>query len=135
MNSFTKDERMSSRKLISLLFTTKQSLIEYPFRFVWLEVDDLGTEFPCQICISVSKKHFKRANKRNLIKRRIREIFRQNKADLYGFLTQNQLKLALGVVYMSSKEHKFSFLEEHLKLGMGNIINEILAKSNPIEST
>lgn len=73
----------------------------YPFRVVFLPAEP--TPFPAQILISVSKKRFKRAVDRNLVKRRIREAYRIHKEEiLYPFLRQEgRPQLLLGVQYIA----------------------------------
>lgn len=51
----------------------------FPMRVVYRFVDREEGEPPAQILVSVSKKHFKAAVKRNMMKRRMREAYRKNK--------------------------------------------------------
>jgi ribonuclease P protein component len=76
--TFRKEERLHSEKLIQELFETGSSFYLYPFKIFHKHNPDpqVGVH---QVVISVSRKNFKRAVDRNLIKRRIRESYRLNK--------------------------------------------------------
>jgi len=50
-NQFPATERLKSRKLINALFTNRQSVGVYPFRFFWKKVDDM--EVPLQVAFTV----------------------------------------------------------------------------------
>jgi len=78
-----KEERMASKRLIDKLFRggDSHSLVSFPIRLVYL-LDNRGdgdTTAQKQILISVPKRCFKRAVKRNRVKRQIREAYRRNK--------------------------------------------------------
>jgi ribonuclease P protein component len=98
MQTFSKQERLSGQKIIDTLFSEGKSYTVYPFRVVWLVYKPDGV-FPAQILISVSKKKFKRAVDRNLIKRRIREAYRRNKVEFYNFLNQYKIQCAFVLLY------------------------------------
>ena len=99
MGKFTykKEERLFKEKNIQELFDKGSSFYLYPFKVFFLANRD--PQYPYhQILISVSKKNFKKAVDRNLIKRRIREGYRLNKNLLSG-----QNKLVIAYIY-SAKE-------------------------------
>lgn len=77
-NTFRKEERLSKEKLIQELFDKGSSFYLFPFKVFFMPNPDQGIAFH-QVVISVSKRNFKRAVDRNLIKRRIREAYRLNK--------------------------------------------------------
>ncbi|HET9055119.1 MAG TPA: ribonuclease P protein component [Cyclobacteriaceae bacterium] len=77
--SFPKSERLYKKKDIQELFDKGSSFYVYPFR-VFVQKNE--THDTNQVLFSVSKKNFKKAVDRNLIKRRMREAFRLNKAAL-----------------------------------------------------
>jgi len=115
MYSFKKEERLCNVKLIEKLFTNGSSFLVYPFRIVWLsEVSNSG--IPVQVLISVPKKRFKRAVDRNLIKRRIREVYRLHKSEyLIPFLNEQSVALILGITYIGNEIGDYAFLEKKFK--------------------
>jgi ribonuclease P protein component len=58
----------------------------------WI-VSSISLPSPAQIAISVPKKSFRLAVTRNLIKRRIREVYRKKKQILYNFLSQESIQI------------------------------------------
>ena len=112
MYSFSKEERLCSVKLIDKLFHNGSSFLLYPFRIVWLP-ETLSTDSPVQVLISVPKKKFKRAIDRNLLKRRIREIYRLQKSEhLYPFLTEHSVSMILGISYIGNEIGEYAFMEK-----------------------
>ena len=75
-HTFGKEERLCSRKAIEELFSGgHQSVSAYPIRAVFVPREQTGV----RIMVSVSKRYFKRAVKRNRIKRQVREAYRLQK--------------------------------------------------------
>ena len=75
--TFNKKEKLKSRKAIELLFRAGNSLSSPPLRLVYRKVNDGSA--PIMMTVSVPKKLIKKAVHRNLLKRRIREVYRQHK--------------------------------------------------------
>lgn len=108
--TFQKGERLSSFKEIQALMKGGKSFFHYPFKVVYQNVANDGN--PNAVIVSVPKRNFKRAVKRNLLKRRIRESYRLNKGLLVapdGFRTN------ILFVYISKEIREFSFIEGKLK--------------------
>jgi ribonuclease P protein component len=106
--TFKREERLSKEKVIQELFDKGSSFYLYPFKVYFMQNPDPG--FPVhQVLISVSKKNFKRAVDRNLIKRRIRESYRLNKK-----LLANRNKLLIAYIYSIKEILPSSQIEERL---------------------
>ena len=74
--TLSKEERLCSRKALEELFEgSNKSMLAYPIRAVFQKTEEAGI----RIMVSVSKRFFKRAVKRNRIKRQLREAYRLNK--------------------------------------------------------
>ena len=73
-----KSERLCGLKAVGELFQTGKSASAGCLRCKYLSRE--GNGMPSRIVVSVPKRSFKRAVKRNLLKRRIRESYRRQKA-------------------------------------------------------
>lgn len=92
-------ERLRSFGAVRRLFAAGRGGFVYPFRYiVYAEPDE---EFSVRVLFSVPKKNHKRANVRNLLKRRTRESYRLGKKPLYDCGSRVSVDMAL--IY-SSKE-------------------------------
>ncbi|POY35407.1 ribonuclease P protein component [Solitalea longa] len=131
MNTFKKEERLCSKLLINELLQNGSSFLLYPFRITWIPSSDNSQVSSAQILISVSKKRFKRANKRNRVKRLIREAYRLNKQSLlYPFLSQHDFRIVFMCSYIGNDIFTFEELEKKLKLMLIRLSKEI-GKSLP----
>ncbi len=83
-----KRERLCSRTLIEKLFHKggSRSMAAFPLRLVYMPSGGEVMQPSAQILVSVPKRCFKRAVKRNRVKRQVREAYRKHKAALYGEL-------------------------------------------------
>lgn len=114
MKTFNKEERLCSRKSLDLLFKSGSSFLLYPFRVSYLFVP-AEPSYPVQVVVNVSKKRFKRAHDRNLIKRRIREAYRMLKdSALYPLADRPGYLLLLSVQFVGKEHYEYVFFEKKL---------------------
>lgn len=93
--TLSKAERLHSRKLITELFGggKSRSMSMFPLRMVYAPVEtDVN-----QILVSVPKRCLRRANKRNRVKRQVREAYRRHK----GLVTEKAFIIAF--IWLDSK--------------------------------
>lgn len=112
-------ERIKSTKLIDTLFSggNSQSIVAYPLRVVYMKGGREADTPQTQIMVSVSKRHFKRAVKRNRVKRQIREAYRLNKNLLSEKLTQQpDMTLYLAWIWQADELFPSSVVEERMKI-------------------
>ncbi|HBX53367.1 MAG: ribonuclease P protein component [Bacteroidetes bacterium RIFOXYA12_FULL_35_11] len=114
-NTFCKEERLSSKIQIDLLFEKGRYFNNFPIKVVWIDAV-FESSFPAQIIVSVPKKNFKKAVDRNRIKRLIRESYRKNKSEFYNYLTAQNIKMAVGFVYTSNEMPDYSDVESKIVL-------------------
>lgn len=133
MNTFKKEERLCSKKLIGELLQNGSSFLIYPYRVVWLAQPLTPPSSPAQILISVSKKRFKRANKRNYIKRLIREVYRVNKQELlYNQLLEQNISVVFMCSYIGNEIFTYTELEKKLKLLLERLKKEVVKSSSRV---
>ena len=105
-NTFGKREHLCRKTLIDQLFSGKaRALTAWPLKMVYLLVDKKEQESaPVELMASVSKRFFKRAVKRNRVKRQIREAYRTQKHGLLEHMAQMPDKqLLLAVIWQDGK--------------------------------
>jgi len=124
--TFHKNERLCSKKVIEKLFAEGKSLFVHPLKAVFIETS-LNTGFPVQVAFAVSKKSFKRAVMRNLLKRRMREAYRLNKNQFYDELSGNQI--ALFLIFTSKAEEPYPAIESATKKMIKRVLKELKSES------
>jgi ribonuclease P protein component len=125
--TFTKTERLSSRKLIELLFSSNQFFFQYPLKVLYHETE-LEHQFPAQVLVSVSKRNFKNAVDRNKIKRLIREAYRKNKEIIYENRKSESKLLLLGLIYTGKTIPEYAGIEQKIILILQRL-NELNEKA------
>jgi ribonuclease P protein component len=122
MNSFKKAEKLCSRKLIDKLFKDGSSFIAYPLRltFCLIKADD----DKLQILFNVTKRRFKRAVDRNLLKRRMRESYRTNKI-LFDSLNLGEYKLIIAFNFIGNELVEYNQINNSLKKSILNLMKLI----------
>lgn len=112
-NTLPKEERLCGKTGISHLLAKGRHGNVPNMRYLCLKNN--GKEFN-RIMVSVPKRLFKRAVKRNLLKRRIRESYRKQKHDL-------NLKSGVDLLFMYSTKEVLSY--EEIYKTVGQIIRKI----------
>jgi len=110
--SLSKEERLCGNRVISNLFDSGFTFFQSPYKVFWTKIPETYS-FPCRFAVSIPKRRFKLAVKRNMIKRRTREVFRTNKQILYEVVTKGQVRLI--VIYASGQLLPYSDLEKSMK--------------------
>jgi len=100
MFSFPKEQRLRQREIIAKLPAQGKVLFKYPIK-AYYSPTEAGLP---RYAIAVPKKSFKRAVKRNLLKRRIRESLRLNQKAILGDFAADYLLVYIGKDICSSAE-------------------------------
>ncbi|PHX92750.1 MAG: hypothetical protein CK532_01465 [Flavobacteriales bacterium] len=128
--AFGKTEKLSSKKIVAGLFQSGVFVSKYPLR-----ANLLITELPVpgvlvQVLFTASKRKFKRAVDRNFVKRRLREVYRQNKLLLYQAIESKSITLAIALMYTGSELPEMKQLEKSYQVLLKKIY-DVLELSNP----
>lgn len=113
--TFGKDEKLCYQKSIDRLFAEGKSFIAYPLRVIYFTEEEIEEEKQfAQVLISVPKRKFKRANKRNRIKRLVREAYRLNKQEYIHLLREQNLRLDIAFLYLKDELPTYEEIEKSI---------------------
>lgn len=122
--SLHKIERLHKKKQIERMFAGgARSFSLFPLRVIYMPMEDLSCE--ASILTSVSKRHFKRAVKRNRVKRQIRESYRLNKSVLVDALKAKGIHLSIAFIYLSDELVSSAIIEDRIKIALNRIVERL----------
>lgn len=127
--TFDKSERLCSRKIIGSLFENGNIFYTSVFKVVWSK-DQPAIPGYAQVAFSVSKRGFRHAVTRNLIKRRLREVYRKNKAPLYNHLADQNIKIVFIVIMRGSTIPDYLTLDK----GIRHVISKLITFTSDSEN-
>ncbi len=124
MEGFPKYERICKETDIQSLFSQGAGFSCYPYRVVVL-FRPVGDQPPtCRMLLSVAKKRFHHAFKRNRVKRLIREAWRKNVSPLREICEKNTISLDVALIYQATVIHSY----EEMVAKTAKAVNEVIRR-------
>jgi len=122
--SLNRNERIKHRKLIEDIFSKGNTIYKDFIRINYIE-SDFSDDIIAKVAFSVPKKKFKRAYKRNRLKRIMREVYRKNKPDFYEILSNKNIKIALLFVYLDDEIKNYDIIEKTMKSALEKLVKKL----------
>lgn len=120
-NTLSRDERLRSFGAIRRLFKDGRGGFIYPLRYiVYAEPSE---ELSASVLFSTPKKFHKRANRRNLLRRRMREAYRLNRELLASEGKTGTVELAL--IYSTKEIHDYKTIENAVKRVLARVAQDL----------
>ena len=119
---FPKYERLCKDNDIQTLFDKGVGVSVYPYRVIYLFHHDESRPVTVRLLVSVSKKRFHHAVKRNRVKRLLREAWRKNKAPLYEICKRDNISVDVALVYTATVIHSY----EEMLVKTQKAVNELI---------
>lgn len=121
---FPKYEHICKESDIQRLFDQGVGFSTYPYRVIYLFYQDESRPVTCRLLVSVSKKRFHHAFKRNRVKRLMRESWRKNKAPLYEICQSNNISVDVALVYTATVIHSYDEMYRKTKKAIHELVTK-----------
>ena len=112
-HALPKAERLSSLTAVRRLFADDASGFVYPFRYMVLKSE--STTPSVEVLFSVPKRNHKRANRRNTLKRRMREAYRLNNDALHAAIEEHGKEVDIAFVYSTKDLLPYKTIEHAVR--------------------
>lgn len=109
-----RSEMLKSKIQITQLFEKGTRHAKYPLKMLLLPIEPSEQKEVCLFMVMASSKKYKKAATRNRIKRLIKEAYRLNKDLFFPYLTENNKKCLLGVMYNGHEIPTFEEIEKSM---------------------
>lgn len=119
--SLPKKDILRSRNDIQAILESRDIAFRHPLKAVFRTGTGTGS---VRMMVSVPKRHFKRAVKRNLLKRRVREAFRLNR-----HLLGENAEADIFFVYLGKEIMDYAAIESSVKSLLGELRDKLCSQS------
>jgi ribonuclease P protein component len=116
-----KSERLHTLSAVRRLFKDGASGFVYPFRY--MTIAEKGASPSVEALFSVPKRYHKRANKRNLLRRRTKEAYRLNRHLLVDVAAQRGSSVDVAFVYSSKEVLPYKTIEHAIKRILSEVVS------------
>jgi ribonuclease P protein component len=123
-NSYGREEKLKSRKQIDLLFAKGKSVNQFPVKLIYMEVQE-EMDFPVKAGVIAPSRLFKKAVQRNRVKRLLREAYRTEKSPLIEYVTSQNRKLILFLMFIDREIPSHLLVKEKVGLAIPRLIKEL----------
>ena len=121
-------ERLKSRKQIEVLFSEGNSVTRFPLKIIYRIIPIDPGETPLKFMVTVPKRRFKKAVDRNLLKRRVREAYRQENQGLKKAMPAGY-GMDLAVLYLAPEIRDFNEIREKLVLSLQKLERAVVSEN------
>lgn len=118
-NTLSASERVKLRREVAQLFGDCASGFVFPIKYKYIVEESAAAGVA--VLFSVPKRLHKRANKRNLLRRRMRESYRLSKKALVAAAESRGLVIKIAFIYVSKEELTYKAIDDAIV----NILAEI----------
>ena len=122
-----KYERICRENDVAALFEKGKGVSVYPYRMIYLFHKDESRPVTCRVLVSVSKKRFHHAFKRNRVKRLVRESWRKNKSPLLEICEKDNISDDVALVYTATVIHSYEEMFDKTKKAIHELLKRYQA--------
>lgn len=125
--SYNRKEKLKSRKQLESLFAGGKSFLVFPVKVFYMQQEHTGVNAG----VGVSARNFKKAVRRNRIKRLLREHYRLNKQELHTFMETQAYGVAVFFLYIGRELPEKDLLGQKMPQVLNRLIKELGNEKHP----
>lgn len=122
-NSFPKEEKLCGQIRIKHLYEAGKHFTVYPLRITYLCTTE--AEPSVQVVIWAAKSLFRRANRRNRLRRLMREAYRVHSQPLKQWATEHAMALQIAINYISKEEMGLTSVEAATEKAINRLLLQL----------
>ncbi|MFV0604900.1 MAG: ribonuclease P protein component [Niabella sp.] len=120
-NTFSKKQRLKSRKKLQQVFAAKQAVYAKQVKLVYLIEDTKNPGVKCGV--GLSGRNFKKAVDRNRVKRLLREAYRVQQHELQEYAQNHQKEISIFFLYTGKELPQY----EPAYNWVGDVLKKLIA--------